>query len=320
VTSPRIAILGTGGTIQNTESGRLSLAEVLDEMRQRGPLPLEPLVDIETREVLSVGAEDIGPAEWRAIVAAVSEVTAREEVSGVVLTHGTFTAEETAFLLHLVVGTEKPVVMAVSQRKHGLIGNDGDRNLLDAVRVAADPAAVGRGVLLVVSDEIHTARDVVKEHQRLTGFRSAFGPIGTIETDQVTFYRRPERLHTAGSAFGPDALAGMPRVDIVPAYPGADAAAIDAYLDAGARGLVTAGYAYSGVTNPVQMRALQAAAERGVAVALASRGRGGRIPDAGRAWCVRADNLSPGKARILLGLALTVTQDTTELQRLFDMH
>jgi L-asparaginase len=238
----------------------------------------------------------------------------------VVLTHGTFTAEETAYLLHLVVASEKPVVVAVSQRKHGTIGNDGDRNLLDAVRVAASPAAAGRGVLVVVSDEVHSARDVIKEHQRLTGFRSVLGPIGTIETDQVTFYRRLERRHTAGSAFAPDAVVRMPRVDVIAAYPGSDAVAIDAFVAAGARGLVTAGYAYSGVTNPVQMSALRAAAEGGVAVAVASRGRGGRIPDAGRAWCVRADNLTPSKARILLGLALTITTETTKLQELFDTH
>lgn len=317
---PRIAVLGTGGTIQNTETGRLDLRTVLDEIGERGPLPLDPAIELEPREVLSVGAEDIGLAEWTAMARAVSDAVQRDDVDGVVLTHGTFTAEETAFLLHLVVASAKPVVVAVSQRKHRLIGNDGDRNLLDAIRVAATPDAEGRGVMVVVSDEVHSARDVVKENQRLTGFRSALGPIGTIETDQVTFYRRPERRHTMSSAFGVDAVADMPRVDIVAAYPGADATAVEAFLAAGARGLVTAGYAYSGVTNPVQMRALQAAAEQGVAVVLASRGRGGRIPEAGRAWCVRADNLPPNKARILLGLGLTLTGETAALQELFDTH
>jgi L-asparaginase len=317
---PRIVILGTGGTIQNTESGRLTLGQVIDDLRTRGPLPVPSGVELAPVDLLSEGAENFGPAEWLEIASAVEAQMQREDVDGVVVTHGTFTAEETAFVLHLVVRTEKPVVVAVSQRKHGMIGNDGDRNLLDAVRVAAEPAAAGIGVVLVASDEIHSARDVTKENQRLTGFRSALGPMGTIEPDRVSIYRRPQRRHTAASAFDLAALRTMPRVDIVAAYPGADATAIDAFVAAGAQGLVTAGYAYSGVTGPVQMQALRRAADGGVVVALASRGRGGRVPEAGRDWCVRADNLSPHKARILLGLALTATRGLAELQELFDTH
>lgn len=316
----RLTVIGTGGTIQNTDAGRLSLEAVLADLGANGQRPIPAGVELETIELLSQGAEDFGLAEWNAIAEAVAAAVARDEVDGVVLTHGTFTAEETAFLLHLVVKTHKPVVLAVSQRRHGTIGNDGDRNLLDAMRVAASPGAAGMGVLLVVSDEIHSARDVTKEHQRLTGFRSNHGPLGTVEADRVSFYRRPLRMHTATSAFTFDALRAMPRVDIVAAYPGADSTAIDALVEAGSRGLVTSGYAYSGIASPEQMAALQAASERGVAVVLASRGRGGRIPDAGREWSVRADDLTPQKARILLGLGLTLTGVRSELQDLFDTH
>ncbi len=320
MTVARIAIIGTGGTIQNTETGRLPLDRVIDEIRARAPLSIREGVNIEAMELISEGAENFTPEDWVVIADAVDSQAGRPDIDGIVVTHGTFTAEETAFVLHLVIHTDKPIVIAVSQRKHGLIGNDGDRNLLDAIRVAASPEAAGLGVVLIVSDEIHSARDVTKENQRLTGFRSNFGPLGTLEADAVSIYRSPRRRHTANSAFGLSSLRNMVRVDIVAAYPGADATAVDAFVAAGARGLVTAGYAYSGVTGPAQMRALREAVDTGVAVVLASRGRGGRIPDADRGWSVRADNLPPHKARILLGLALSRTQDPPELQTLFDTH
>ncbi|MGH2455052.1 MAG: asparaginase [Candidatus Limnocylindria bacterium] len=317
---PRIAIIGTGGTIQNTDAGRLSLETVLADIRAHGSRPLPADVELETTELLSGGAETFGPSEWLTIATAVDAAARRDNVDGVVLTHGTFTAEETAYVLHLVIRSAKPIVLAVSQRKHDAIGNDGDRNLVDAIRVAGAPQSAGMGVLLVVSDEIHSARDVTKEHRHLAGFRSNHGTLGGIESDQVTFYRRPLRRHTVTSALDLAALAEMPRVDIVTAYPGADGSAIEAFIAAGAQGLVTSGYAYSGVATPTQMELLRAAAEGGLAVVLASRGREGRIPDAGRDWGVRGDNLTPQKARILLGLGLTLTRRRTELQELFDTH
>jgi len=315
---PRVVLIGTGGTIQNSDGGRLSLDAVMADIRARHPASLPLGVELDTAELLSAGAEAFGPEEWRVIGRAVQAAADRPNVDGVVLTHGTFTAEETAYLLHLTIRTRKPVVLAVSQRKHGTIGNDGDRNLVDAIRVAASPAAGGQGVLVVVSDEIHSARDVVKEHQHLTGFRSNHGTLGSIESDQVTIYRQVLRRHTDGSPFRLDSLERIPRVDIVAAYPGADAAAVEAVVAAGAEGLVMAGYAYSGVANPIQMEALRRAADGGVVVVLASRGREGRIPDAGCEWAVRADNLTPQKARILLGLALTETRTPAAIQQLFD--
>ena len=315
---PRVALIGTGGTIQSSDDRRLSLEEVMADIRTLHPASLPLGVELDASELLSAGAETFGPEEWRVIGRAVQAAADRPNVDGVVLTHGTFTAEETAYLLHLTIRTSKPVVLAVSQRKHGTIGNDGDRNLADAIRVAATPAAGGQGVLVVVSDEIHSARDVVKEHQHLTGFRSNHGTLGSIESDQVTIYRQVLRRHTDASPFRLDSLERIPRVDIVAAYPGADAAAIEAVVAAGAEGLVMAGYAYSGVANPIQMEALRNAADGGVVVVLASRGREGRIPDAGREWAVRADNLTPQKARILLGLAMTETRTPAAIQHLFD--
>lgn len=318
----RVAVVATGGTIQNTAAGRVPLDDVLERLRTvyDAALPAEwPELDV--REVLREGAETFGPREWSIIADAVTTAAEDPGVSGIVVTHGTFTAEETAFVLHLVTRTSKPIVLAVSQRKHRQAGNDGDRNLIDAVRVALDPAAAGRGVLLVAADEIHSARDVTKENQRPSGFSSGtFGVLGTVETDGISFWRHLERRHTTASSFRAELLRALPRVDIVAVYAGADAFAIDAAVAAGARGIVTSGFPYSGRPTATQEEALRRAAEQGVAVVYASRGRGGRIPAVEDRWFARADSLPPHKARILLALALADGVPSEALQELFDAH
>lgn len=316
----RVVIVATGGTIQNTSRGRISVDRVLADIRSAFGQTALPLgAQLEIRDVLRAGAEAFGPREWRRIATAVETAVRDPSVDGVVVTHGTFTAEETAYVLQLVIRSSVPVALAVSQRKHGAPGNDGDRNLLDAIRVAADSAAPRRGVLLVANEEIHGARDVTKENQRPSGFSSSpLGLLGTIQSDRVSFYRTPDRRHTHCSEFSIELLTDLPRVDIVAVYAGADGSAIRALVEAGARGLVTAGFPYSGIATPLQTRALIEAAERGVAVVLASRGRGGRIPARPDDRFVRADDLSAHKARILLALGLAAS--IPDLQRLFDEY
>jgi L-asparaginase/Glu-tRNA(Gln) amidotransferase subunit D len=272
------------------------------------------------REVTRAGSETFGPSDWDAIASATQDFADDDSIDAVLVTHGTFTVEESAYLLHLVVDTKKSLVVVVSQRKHSTAGNDGDRNLADAVRVALSPQAPGLGVLLVVNEEVHSAREVTKENQRPGAFTSApVGPLGTVELDQATLYRAPLRRHTARSELVRTPLADLPRVDIVPAYAGADAAGIDAVVAAGARAIVLAGFAYSGRGSDPQMDRLREVAGSGTPVIFASRGRGGRIPAAPDQWWIRADNLTPQKARILACLALANGQGD-RLQQLFDTH
>lgn len=320
-----VAIVATGGTIQNTPAGRIPVTDVLDALRDRytDPPRLDG-VEIVTEEVSRAASEALAPKDWLGIGRAVAERVGDPDVTGVVVTHGTFTAEETAYFLHLAVHTHKPVVLAVSQRKHGTVGNDGDRNLVEAIRVAADPSASGRGVLLVANEEIHCAREVTKYNQRPGAFWSLpFGPLGTVETDRVSLYRSPSRRHTSSSAFAraetlerPD----LPRVDVAVSYAGADSTAVDAFVAAGARGVVLAGFAYSGRGTDAQLSALRAAADRGVLVCLASRGRGGRIPATGEPWPLRADNLTPQKARVILALIAAGAERGADAQALLDTH
>lgn len=317
--SPRIGLVATGGTIQNTVTDRVPVDRVLARIG-RYPGVAQPKADFVVRDILRSGSETFGHAEWRLIVDTVQTFADDQDIDAIIVTHGTFTAEETAYLLHLAVETEKPIVVVVSQRKHGSLGNDGDRNLHDAVRVALEPSAAGLGVLLVANEEVHSAREVTKENQRPGAFISPpVGPLGTVELDQPSLYRAPLRAHTSRSRLARASLEEPRRVDIVSAYAGADAVPIHSAIEAGAEALVLHGFAYSGRGSDAQMEALEAVAGRGFPVVFASRGRGGRIPAVEGAWWIRADNLTAQKARVLVMLALA-SGLADDLQPLFDTH
>ncbi|MCC6177089.1 MAG: asparaginase [Chloroflexi bacterium] len=318
----RIQIVATGGTIANRPDGRVSIEDVLADVQRWYP-DGDPrkIADLDIVDVLREGAETFTPAEWLTIGRAVSQAAADPAIDGIVVTHGTYTAEETAYFLHLTMRTDKPIVVACSQRKHSTIGNDGDKNLLDAVRVAASLEARGKGVMVVLNEEIQSAREVTKSNQRPSGFTSrTYGVLGTVEVDRVTFYRAPTRRHTASSELRlPDGDA-LPRVDIAMTYAGADGAAVRAFVEAGARGIVVNGFSFSGKPHRQQLPALRDAVEQGVAVVLANRGGDGRIPVERSDGFVRGDNLTAQKARVLLTLALQETTDPDRLQRFFDEY
>jgi L-asparaginase len=321
-TLPRIQIISTGGTIANTVDGRVGIEQVLKDIRDWYPAG-DPAAHAQlgVTEILREGAETFTPREWLTVSHAVNDAVADPDVAGVVVTHGTYTAEETAYFLHLTVCGDKPVVVACSQRKHGTIGNDGDWNLGDAVRIAVSPEARGKGVLVVLNEEIHSAREVTKTNQRPGGFASgALGLLGSVESDRVSFYRQPTRRHTAASEFDVRDLGELPRVDIVPTYAGADGVAARAFVAAGAKGLVVSGFAYRGRPHRFQLDALHEAVGQGVSVVLTSRGGNGRVPVETGDGFVRGDNLSATKARILLMLALTRDAHGDNLQRIFDEY
>ena len=313
---PLIRIVATGGTIANTAGGLIDVGDVLKDIPQAAGL-----ADIEVVEATRVRSGSMRLPQWLDIGRAVADAAADPRVDGVIVTHGTFTVEETAYLLHLTIPTEKPLVLVAAQRMHDVLGNDGDRNLVDAIRVAAAPEAAGKGALVVLHEEIHSAREVVKTNQRPGGFVSlGRGIIGHVERDRVSFYYAPLRRHTHRSEFAIADIGEFPRVDVVAAYVGADDAAARACVEAGARGLVVNGYAFSGRPAADQDVGLARIAESGIPIVLVNRGGGGRIPsDYGDAY-LRGDTLVAHKARILLMLGLTRTGDPAELQRMFDEY
>ncbi|MCC7367716.1 MAG: asparaginase [Chloroflexi bacterium] len=315
-------MLATGGTIANRVTGRVGIDAVLADIRAWYPeSDVTSVADLDVEDILREGAETFTPAEWLTIGRAARRAADDPSVDGIVVTHGTYTAEESAYFLHLAIQTRKPIVVACSQRKHGTIGNDGDKNLLDAVRVAASPRAAGAGALVVLNEEIHSAREVTKTNQRPSGFTSrTYGILGSVEVDRVSFFRTPTRRHTFASAVTLPPTDDLPRVDIVATYAGADGVAVRAFVEAGARGIVVNGFSYSGKPHRNQLEALREAVARGVPVVLVNRGGDGRVPVETGERFVRGDSLTAQKARVLLSLALLKTSDPSELQRIFDEH
>jgi L-asparaginase len=219
------------------------------------------------------------------------------------------------------VCTEKALVIVASQRKHDEVGNDGDRNLLDAIRLALSPDARGKGVLVTLHEEIHSAREVVKTNQRPGGFVSlGRSMLGHIEDDQVSFFSAPMRRHTFGSEFDIRDIGELPRVDVVAAYVGADDTAARACVAAGARGLMISGYAYNGRPSADQQAGIEQIAGSGIPVVLANRGGQGRIPVDWNDPYIQGDSLVPHKARILLMVGLTKTKEPREFQRMFNEY
>jgi L-asparaginase len=279
------------------------------------------MADFEIIEATRVRSGQLRLAQWFDIAGAVSGAADDPRVDGIIVTHGTFTTEETAYFLHLTIRTEKPVVVVASQRKHDEVGNDGDRNFLDAIRLVLSPDARGKGVLVTLHEEIHSAREVVKTNQRPGGFVSlGRSMLGHIEEDQVSFFAAPTRRHTARSEFDVREIRELPRVDVVAAYVGGDDAAAQACVAAGAKGLVISGYAYNGRPSADQLEGLEKIAAAGIPVVLSNRGGQGRIPVNWDDPFIQGDSLVPHKARILLMLGLTKTRDPRELQRMFNEY
>jgi L-asparaginase len=330
---PRIAVIGTGGTISSLGASSL---DVLDYPDFGQKLTAEALIERfpETRLVADpitvtfrqVGSTEIGPKEWLELRALIHR-TAREDpaIVGFVIPHGTATLEETGFFLNLTLAVSKPVILVGAQRPASALGTDAGMNLVNALRVAGSPESLGKGVLAVLNDEIHAARDVVKTSTyRVQTFRSLdFGALGHVDGDGVHFYRSPLRAHMPDTAFsGLDLAAPLPRVDIVYSYAGADGALIDAAAGAGARGIVSAGFA-PGSPTPEQRSALERAAKAGIVIVQCSRAFSGRVAPRRRlreSGIVAGEDFSPQKARILLMLALSTTSDIAAIQRAFQTY
>lgn len=328
---PRVAVIGCGGTISTMATHPLDFIEYLETGRkmEAGEViqrlqPFADFVEVEAVPFRAVSSSAVGPHEWLELARIIDRLGREEpDLAGVVVLHGTATLEETAYFLNLALECTLPVVVVGAQRPFNTIGSDAAINLIAALRVAVDPQAKGQGVLVVLNDEIHQAREVTKTSTyRLSAFRSPeTGPLGVVDGDRIVFHRQPVRAHTHATPFGAtEGMDGLPRVDISYAYAGSDGAAVDAYVAAGARGIICAGFA-PGMPTPQERATLERAAAQGVIIVQATRAGSGRV--ARRAYLARngwigAGDLNPQKARVLLMLALTQTDDPNPIQRMFD--
>jgi L-asparaginase len=329
---PRVALIGTGGTISSVGRDPLDVWEYMDHSTKLeadeivAQVPeLAAVGEVIPVRHRAIGSPAIGPKDWLELTTLIHEVVAREAPAGIVITHGTATLEETAYFLNLTAKVATPIVVVGAQRPFSGLSTDARMNLVGAVRVAGSPEARGLGVLVVLNDEIQAARDVTKGSTlRLETFRTHdLGMLGYADPDgRVAIYRRPTRRHAPDTEFDVRAASSLPRVDIAYSYAGADAAAITAFIAAGARAIVSASMA-PGTTTASEMDALIDARRRGVVVVLSTRAGSGRVlPRTAlreRGFVV-ADNLSPQKARILAMLALTVTDAPERIQSMFDSY
>jgi L-asparaginase len=234
--------------------------------------------------------------------------------------------EETAYFLDLVVKTNKPVVLTGAMRPSTALSADGPLNIYNAVAVAADPKAAGRGVLVSINDQIHSAHDMTKMHTTATDtFMSPYrGLIGATAYGISQYYRDPFKKHTTETPFNIDSAISLPRVDILYIYEDMPDDIVDAVVKAGAKGIISAGVGNGNMPKAV-MDALGRAAQAGVVVVRASRvtlgfvGRNVEVDD-DKMNFVAAEELNPPKARVLLRLALMKTTDPKRIQRMFNEY
>ena len=324
---PHVHVIGTGGTIAGRgQAGRVggyrSGAIPIDELLEAIPAARD-VARVTAEQYSNVGSTSLQPSDWLALAQRINllfrEGLGGERVDGVVVTHGTDALEETAYFLNLTVRSDRPVVMVGAMRPATAVSADGPLNLLNAIQVAADPASRGRGTMIVLNQEINAARDGTKTHaHRVQTFRARdWGLLGEVDDDGPVFYRRVERRHTFDSEFDVSALRAeeLPRVDVAYTYNGADGTAIRAFVAAGARGVVIAGSGAGAMTRG-QVEAAREAVEQGVFVVRSTHTGAGRITGS-RGRFLGGDDLVPQKARILLMLALTRTDDPDEVARIF---
>jgi L-asparaginase len=328
---PRVALIATGGTIDSLGTDRLDLAWYIEnnqrlgqgEMLQRIP-EVEAFAEVEEAPFRRLSSHALTSSDWLDLLRTVHRLLDGGH-DGVVITHGTNTLEETAYFLTLTLKTDKPVVLVGAMRPASALSADGYLNLVRGIQVAADPASVGRGVLVVLNDAIYGARDVTKTATyRVQTFQGRdLGPLGYADADnRIVFYHQPDRQHTLATEFDVRGLEMLPRVDVVLSYVGADGTFIDAAVAAGAQGLVSAATG-AGRPTPLEDEALDRAHAAGVVVCQSSRVGSGRVvraPALIRRGFVAADNLQPWKARALLAVALTATSDAGQIQRMFDSY
>ena len=327
---PTVRVIGTGGSIAGVGPDRIDFIlypEIGDHITIQQSLDRVPeiqdIAEVRSEDLVSVGSTAIGAAEWLALARRINQIFRDEtDVAGVAITHGTATLEETSYFLHLTVKSTRPVVITGAMRPPTALSTDSDLNLLDAVRTAACPEAVGLGVLTVLNNEIQCGRDVTKASTfRVETFRpNELGFLGYADSDgKVVFYRAPLRRHTVDTPFMVDDMTTLPRIDIVYSYAGADGLLVDAVRNNRSDGLILAGFG-GGTFPPAVIGAAVKLVEDGIPVVLATRSTAGRVvitPKKEEQGFIVSDNLLPQKARVLLMLGLTVTKDRHELQQFF---
>ena len=317
---PQVLILTTGGTIASRSDAPMleghALVQAVPELLAHAR--------IEVEEFSVIGSSKMTPANWLGLGQRINAIfDDNEDLAGIVVTHGTDTLEETAWFLNLTVSSERPVVMVGSMRSSDEVSADGPANLLNAVRIAADPDARDRGVLVAMNEDITAARDARKsDNRRVNTFTGgAAGYLGAVDPDGVHFFGRASQPHTHRSEFDISGLDELPSVAILSDYTGLEASAVSHFARQPMDGLVVRTFA-GGRMSAGMLVGLEEIANEGRPIVITSRVPTGRIvsPPDYDFPAVVAERLQDNKARILLMLALTQTRDLEEIARIFSTY
>lgn len=324
---PLVYVLATGGTIagvgaSKTGSSYSSGVVSVDAIIASAPAVID-IARIKGEQVVNIPSQDITVRDWMTIAARINSLLAREDVDGIVVTHGTDTMEETAYFLNLVVKSDKPVVLVGSMRPSTELSADGPMNVFAAVVCAADKSSTGRGVMIVMNDKICSADDALKTHTTaLETFKCPnFGYLGYVYNGKPIYTRKSLKRHTLDSEFDIAQIRVLPKVDIVYGYAGNDPLYVNASIKNKVAGIVYAGVG-NGNPNAANLEALAGAVKKGIPVVRSSRTpfgpttRHDEVDDARYGFSTSWFK-TPEKSRILLMFALTKTKDPDEIQRIF---
>ncbi|EAH5676533.1 type II asparaginase [Campylobacter upsaliensis] len=323
---PKVAILATGGTIAGSidsavaTTGYTAGVVGVDVLIKAVP-EIQNLAKIEGQQIANIDSSNMRDEIWLKLAQEINKLFA-SGVDGVVITHGTDTMEETAYFLNLTIKSDKPVVLVGAMRPSTAISADGPKNLYNAVALAADKNAKGKGVMVAMNDKIQSARAVVKTHTlNVDAFSSPdFGDMGYIVDGKVYFYNNVAKAHTKKTPFDVKNLKELPKVDILYSYSNdGSGVAAKALFENGTKGIVVAGSG-AGSIHEAQKEVLKELLTKGLKVAVSSRVVAGRVAVSEadkKLGFISAEDLNPQKARVLLMLALTKTNDPKKIQEYF---
>lgn len=323
-----VAIVATGGTIAGTgqagktssyQAGRIGMEEILESI----PL-IQEVATLEMHQLFNIDSNEMNEVHWLELAKCINELASREDIDGIVVTHGTDTLEETAYFLNLVIHTQKPVVITGAMRPATATSADGPFNLYQAVSLAVNEKAIGQGVMGLFSNTIYAGRDIQKiNNYKIDAFdQRSLGCLGYMQDDKVYFYSRTFKTHTFHSVFSWQLPSTLPKVGIAYFYAGASEEILDD-LAKKHEGIVIIGSG-SGNYSKGWLAKMESLASQGIIFVRASRVNEGivfedRIFDP-KGICIPANTLSGPKARVLLMLALTLTHDLKKIREIFELY
>ncbi len=327
---PKIAILGTGGTIAGSGASKTGVAYTagkasVDILVKSVP-GIEKLAELSEENVANIPSQDMNDTVWLKLARRVNELLNESSIDGVVITHGTDTMEETAYFLDLVINTDKPIVLTGSMRPPTSLSPDGPFNIYTSVAVAASPGSWGKGVLVVMNGGIFTARDVTKSNTtNIATFKSPnTGPIGLVDYSNIQYYQESTRRHTSKSQFDITKIDKLPEVCVIYEVEGGAAPLIEAAVKYGYKGIVLAGLGDGNMPKKDEKLLIEAV-NNGIPVVISSRVGSGCIQvDAEvqdtKYHLITANDFDPQKAYVLLKVALTQTKSYEKLVKIFNQY